>query len=319
MSPEQLESLIDSLNTEAEHLKEKINELSMKVRSFPLGCDRYHRNYWQIPGVPSILVESVESSGPSNPACNIDETCAKDPAQLQGSFIFSRGKESMLKFLAPGFVHPDVIACVEDLVDDVVTARSHTDRRKRKRFRRMDNPYKRGWWSVDTKEALESVRSSLHGRGIRERVLHRLLCKSWFLKDVKLGKVELEKVEEEMDLGKFKNLSYTAVHRRLDELETRINKAKIAARVTANGLLRNGERTSAELRQRILHCEKRINRSFFRPSFCVSDKKYLAHTLKMEEERKNGSHPDEEEERSEADRDEEDGDREDTDSREMID
>lgn len=43
MSPEQLELLIDSLNTEAEHLKEKINELSMKVRTFPLGCDRYHR------------------------------------------------------------------------------------------------------------------------------------------------------------------------------------------------------------------------------------------------------------------------------------
>uniref|UniRef100_A0A158P7H3 Bromo domain-containing protein n=1 Tax=Angiostrongylus cantonensis TaxID=6313 RepID=A0A158P7H3_ANGCA len=172
MTPDQLEVLIDSLNSEAEHLKEKINELSTKVRSFPLGCDRYHRQYWQIPGVPSVLVESVESSGVSNPACNTDDTCSKDPSDLT----------------APSFVHPDVFACVEDLVDDVVTGRSHTDRRKRKRFRRMDNPYKRGWWAVDTREALESVRSSLHGRGIRERILHRLLCKSWFLKDVKLGR-----------------------------------------------------------------------------------------------------------------------------------
>uniref|UniRef100_A0A158QRX2 Bromo domain-containing protein n=1 Tax=Haemonchus placei TaxID=6290 RepID=A0A158QRX2_HAEPC len=169
MSPDQLEVLIDSLNSEAEHLKEKINELSTKVRSFPLGCDRYHRQYWQIPGVPSILVESVESSGPWNPACNTEETCSKDPSDLT----------------APSFLHPDVLACVEDLVDDVVTGRSHTERRKRKRFRRMDNAYKRGWW-----ENLEAVRSSLHGRGIRERILHRLLCKSWFLKDVKLGKGE---------------------------------------------------------------------------------------------------------------------------------
>ncbi|ETN77822.1 Methyl-CpG binding domain protein, partial [Necator americanus] len=82
MSPEQLDILIDSLNAEAEHLKEKINELSTKVRSFPLGWDRYHRQYWQVRGVASILVESIESSGPSNPACNVEETCTKDPPNL---------------------------------------------------------------------------------------------------------------------------------------------------------------------------------------------------------------------------------------------
>ncbi|VDL77380.1 unnamed protein product, partial [Nippostrongylus brasiliensis] len=137
MAPDQLEVLIDSLNSEAEHLKEKINELSTKVRSFPLGCDRYHRQYWQLPGIPSVLVESVESSGVSNPACNTEETCSKDPPALT----------------APSFLHPDVFACVEDLVDDVVTGRSHTERRKRKRFRRMDNSYKRGWWTVDTRHS----------------------------------------------------------------------------------------------------------------------------------------------------------------------
>ncbi|KAL6725591.1 hypothetical protein Aduo_007632 [Ancylostoma duodenale] len=305
MSPEQLEVLIDSLNSEAEHLKEKINELSTKVRSFPLGCDRYHRQYWQIPGVESILVESIESSGPSNPACNTEETCTKDPPGLT----------------APSFLHPDVFACVEDLVDDVVTGRSHTDRRKRKRFRRMDNPYKRGWWSVDTREALEAVRSSLHGRGIRERILHRLLCKSWFLKDVKLGKVELDKVGEEVDWKNITELDRSAVHRRLDELEARISKAKIAARMSANGHLRAGSKTLDELRQRILFCERRINRNYLRPSFCVGDKKCLAYTLKMEN-KKDSHHAEDEDERSEADKDDEatdDMDRDDSDSGEMID
>ncbi|KAK6038276.1 hypothetical protein COOONC_24219 [Cooperia oncophora] len=138
MAPDQLEILIDSLNSEAEHLKEKINELSTKVRSFPAGMrsiSQCCRQYWQIPGIPSILVESVESSGLWNPACNVEETCSKDPPELT----------------APSFLHPDVFACVEDLVDDVVTGRPHAERRKRKRFRRMDNSYKRGWWAVDTR------------------------------------------------------------------------------------------------------------------------------------------------------------------------
>ncbi|EPB80343.1 Methyl-CpG binding domain protein [Ancylostoma ceylanicum] len=269
MSPEQLEVLIDSLNSEAEHLKEKINALSTKVRSFPLGCDRYHRQYWQIPGVESILVESIESSGPSNPACNTEETCTKDPPGLT----------------APSFLDPDVFACVEDLVDDVVTGRSHTDRRKRKRFRRMDNPYKRGWWSVD---------------------------------------IELDKVGDEVDWKNISELDRNAVHRRLDELEARISKAKIAARMSANGHLRGGDKSLDELRQRILFCERRINRNYLRPSFCVGDKKCLAYSLKMENgtNKKDSHHPEDEDERSEADKDDEgadDMDRDDSDTGEMID
>ncbi|VDO73134.1 unnamed protein product [Heligmosomoides polygyrus] len=288
MSPDQLEGLIDSLNSEAEHLKEKINELSTKVRSFPLGCDRYHRQYWQIPGIPSVLVESIESSGLWNPACNREETCSKDPPELT----------------APTFLHPDVFACVEDLVDDVVTGRSHTERRKRKRFRRMDNPYKRGWWSVDTREALESVRSSLHGRGIRERILHRLLCKPWFLKDVKLGKVELDKVGKEIGWKEVTELNRNAVHRQLDELNGKISSARIAIKGAASGFMKpgTGNGSMEELRQRIITCERRVNRNFLRPSFFVGEKKCLAYSMEMESEHmKNG---DDEDDRDEAEKDE---------------
>ncbi|KAK6043579.1 hypothetical protein COOONC_18916 [Cooperia oncophora] len=187
MAPDQLEILIDSLNSEAEHLKEKINELSTKSSEFPAGMrsiSQCCRQYWQIPGIPSILVESVESSGLWNPACNVEDMPKDHRVDSVAFLSFS----SLTHVSAPSFLHPDVFACVEDLVDDVVTGRPHAERRKRKRFRRMDNSYKRGWWAVDTRENLEAVRGSLHGRGIRERILHRLLCKPWFLKDVKLGR-----------------------------------------------------------------------------------------------------------------------------------
>ncbi|KJH47457.1 Bromodomain protein [Dictyocaulus viviparus] len=313
MTPDQLEVLIDSLNSEAEHLKEKINELSTKVRSFPLGCDRYHRQYWQIPGVPSVLVESVESSGILNPACNTDDTCSKDPTNLTAS----------------SFVHPDVFACVEDLVDDVVTGCSHTERRKRKRFRRMDNAYKRGWWAVDTRiemylrEALESVRSSLHGRGIRERILHRLLCKSWFLKDVKLGRVDLEKIGDQVDWKTVTEQNRNAVHRQLDELIARITSAKIFIKGTTNGQLRSSswvEKSLDALKQRILCCERAISRNHLRPSFFIGDKKCLAHTLEMEalaRKKDSSHHVDDEDEREEEDASE-DQEKDDSDRSEMI-
>ncbi|RCN31739.1 hypothetical protein ANCCAN_22473, partial [Ancylostoma caninum] len=136
--------------------------------------------------------------------------------------------------------------------------------------------------------------------------------------------VELDKVGEEVDWKSITELDRNAVHRRLDELEARISKAKIAARMSANGHLRGGSKSLDELRQRILFCERRINRNYLRPSFCVGDKKCLAHTLKMENEpdKKDSHHPEDEDERSEADKDDEatdDMERDEADSGEMID
>ncbi|KIH42373.1 PHD-finger, partial [Ancylostoma duodenale] len=91
--------------------------------------------------------------------------------------------------------------------------------------------------------------------------------------------------------------------------------------VSANGHLRGGGKSLDELRQRILFCERRINRNYLRPSFCVGDKKCLAYTLKMEN-KKDSHHAEDEDERSEADKDDEatdDMDRDDSDSGEMID
>ena len=49
------------------------------------------------------MVEAAESGGVHNPACNMGETCNKDPASIS----------------ADSYVDPDVVACVEDLIDQV--------------------------------------------------------------------------------------------------------------------------------------------------------------------------------------------------------
>ncbi|VDN40503.1 unnamed protein product [Gongylonema pulchrum] len=48
------------------------------------------------------------------------------------------------------------------------------------RLRKLDNKCKRGWWMISNGKLMDQVRSAFHGRGIRERVLHRLLVKDNF-------------------------------------------------------------------------------------------------------------------------------------------
>lgn len=64
---------------------------------------RNFRQYWQLKNTPVIVVEAAESGGVHNPACNMGETCNKDPASIS----------------ADRYVDPDVVACVEDLIDQV--------------------------------------------------------------------------------------------------------------------------------------------------------------------------------------------------------
>lgn len=45
------------------------------------------------------------------------------------------------------------------------------------RLRKLDNRQKRGWWIVANEKKFEQVKAALHGRGIRERLLHRVLLK----------------------------------------------------------------------------------------------------------------------------------------------
>ena len=118
MSVEELEQLIGTLNGEADDIKCAVNKLTSKVRTFPLGQDRFHRSvapftyllsmievesvtfltlivcstlcfsfriFWKLPNVSAVLVESIESAGKSNSAVNVEETCSHDPPGVTGT------------------------------------------------------------------------------------------------------------------------------------------------------------------------------------------------------------------------------------------
>ncbi|VDN39658.1 unnamed protein product [Gongylonema pulchrum] len=78
------------------------------------------------------------------------------------------------------FTDPDVVGCVEDILDDLCGDEERPDRGKKVRLRKLDNKCKRGWWMISNGKLMDQVRSAFHGRGIRERVLHRLLVKDNF-------------------------------------------------------------------------------------------------------------------------------------------
>lgn len=117
MTPEELEVQIGVLYKESAVFKRQIDDLNRRVRTFPFGWDRFHRydfeggielirkfrQYWQLKNTPVIVVEAAESGGVHNPACNMSETCNKDPASIS----------------TDSYVDPDVVACVEDLIDQV--------------------------------------------------------------------------------------------------------------------------------------------------------------------------------------------------------
>uniref|UniRef100_A0A915AP95 Bromodomain adjacent to zinc finger domain protein 2B n=2 Tax=Parascaris univalens TaxID=6257 RepID=A0A915AP95_PARUN len=166
MSVDELEIYIEKLNTEAEELREKHNVLSDRVRIQPLGQDRFHRFYWTLPRLGNTLVESVASAAPHNPSMNLDVTCHRDPPSI---------KEDPYHF-----IDPDVIGCVEDLLDNVCGEEERPDKGRKVRLRRMDNKCKRGWWVISSEKQIEQLRGALHGRGIRERVLHRIITKDTY-------------------------------------------------------------------------------------------------------------------------------------------
>ncbi|VDM39978.1 unnamed protein product [Toxocara canis] len=166
MSVDELETYIEKLNTEAEELREKHNLLSDRVRLQPLGQDRFHRFYWMLPRLGNTLVESVASAAPHNPSMNLDVTCYRDPPSI---------KEDPYHF-----VDPDAIGCLEDILDNICGEEERPDKGKKVRLRRLDNKCKRGWWVVSSEKQVEQLRGALHGRGIRERVLHRVLTKDTY-------------------------------------------------------------------------------------------------------------------------------------------
>ncbi|MCP9259133.1 hypothetical protein DINM_002101 [Dirofilaria immitis] len=166
MTVDELEEYIGKLNSEAEELRERHNTLINRVRIQPIGQDRFHRFYWVLPRLGVPLVESIASSGLHNPAVNVDVTCRQDPPSITEN--------------PQSFVDPDVIACLEDILDTLCGNEERPDRGKKVRLRRLDNKCKRGWWMISNGKLMEQLRGAFHGRGIRERVLHRLLIKDNF-------------------------------------------------------------------------------------------------------------------------------------------
>ncbi|VDK83196.1 unnamed protein product, partial [Litomosoides sigmodontis] len=149
MTVDELDEYIGKLNSEAEELRERHNTLINRVRIQPIGQDRFHRFYWVLPRLGVPLVESIASSGLHNPAVNVDITCRQDPPSIAED--------------PHNFIDPDVIASLFAV-----------------RLRRLDNKCKRGWWMISSGKLMEQLRGAFHGRGIRERVLHRLLIKDNF-------------------------------------------------------------------------------------------------------------------------------------------
>ncbi|EJD75925.1 bromodomain containing protein [Loa loa] len=166
MTVDELDEYIGKLNNEAEELRERHNTLINRVRIQPIGQDRFHRFYWILPRLGVPLVESIASSGLHNPAVNVDITCRQDPPSIAED--------------PQNFIDPNVIACLEDILDTLCGNEERPDRGKKVRLRRLDNKCKRGWWMISNGKLMEQLRGAFHGRGIRERVLHRLLIKDNF-------------------------------------------------------------------------------------------------------------------------------------------
>uniref|UniRef100_A0A1I7X823 MBD domain-containing protein n=1 Tax=Heterorhabditis bacteriophora TaxID=37862 RepID=A0A1I7X823_HETBA len=133
------------------------NIIVLVIIIFAFRCFIILIQYWQLPHVPAVLVESVESAGVTNPACNAGQICGKDPQGVSGSH----------------FIDPDVAACIEDVIDEVVAAKVHGDRKRRKRIRRMENAFKRGWWTIDTRLVYSTIYLIIIGNEYSIRLHHR--------------------------------------------------------------------------------------------------------------------------------------------------
>jgi hypothetical protein len=77
----------------------------------------------------------------------------------------------VLLLVSRSFVDPEIVGCMEDVLDRVCRMEGSAV------TRRLPNRFKRGWWTVRDGATIEKLKGALHGRGIRERMLHRALLK----------------------------------------------------------------------------------------------------------------------------------------------
>lgn len=286
MTLAQMDGLIEDLHQEAVNINQKIHDTNQRIRTFPFGTDRFHRNYWMLAHTNTVLVESLESSGVNNPACSASEYASKDPPYL----------EDRVPEAACEGVDIDVIACVEDLVDEVVLQRARVDKKMRKRYRRIENPVKRGWWTMKDRESIESLRSCMLSRGIRERALHRLLTKNWFLNDLKFGTITLKKVIVPQDMELVGKQGWIRLNQAIEKLRTHMKMADVArsevskpvvippsmalAQVVKDGVPWKTLEEDSEpmepldepmIRQKIIETAGLVDQKFWRPKFRIQE------------------------------------------------
>uniref|UniRef100_A0A8R1E0G7 Histone acetyltransferase n=1 Tax=Caenorhabditis japonica TaxID=281687 RepID=A0A8R1E0G7_CAEJA len=283
MSQEQMDDLIGELQQEAHVMNQKIHDAGLRIRSFPFGTDRFHRNFWILPHTDAVLVESLATTSANNPACNVQEIASKDPPLLEQRVSIDNLEGLDL----------DVIGCVEDLVDEVVLTRAKADKKIRKRYRRVDNQAKRGWWTMPSRESVEPFRTALLTRGIRERALHRLLSKPWFLNEMKFGTITLDPIGEKTDLTIVEKQGWSRLEMAIDKLQRHLKMADVAKNSTGEQkptvvptsmalaqIVKDDvewkmlevkdtspHATENELRQKIIQTSEMVDSKFWRPRF----------------------------------------------------
>ncbi|KAI2810366.1 hypothetical protein BLOT_001527 [Blomia tropicalis] len=71
MTNEEIDKKIDKLNKQCNQMNNKLNRANNSYRVFPLGQDRYRRQYWILPSSGGVFVEGMESAEPSELENNI--------------------------------------------------------------------------------------------------------------------------------------------------------------------------------------------------------------------------------------------------------
>uniref|UniRef100_A0A0N5D0Y7 Bromodomain adjacent to zinc finger domain protein 2B n=1 Tax=Thelazia callipaeda TaxID=103827 RepID=A0A0N5D0Y7_THECL len=212
MTVDELEAYIGRLNCEVEELRERHNLLINRVRIQPIGQDRFHRFYWVLQRIGVPLVESIASSSLHNPAINVDVTCRQDPPSIV--------EDPQI------FINPDIIACVEDILDILCGSEERPDKGKKVRLRRLDNKCKRGWWMISNAKLMEQLRGAFHGRGIRERILHRVLNKD----NLTFKPMKLERVSRPLTINEINKAMINRISSLITSFEQKIVAANVHCR-----------------------------------------------------------------------------------------
>ncbi|GMT19031.1 hypothetical protein PFISCL1PPCAC_10328, partial [Pristionchus fissidentatus] len=209
-----IDAAVAELGVKSDDLTSSINALNSRVRVFPIGEDRYHRLYWSLPSLLPTLIESIESGHKNNPSCDLS-VCDSDPPSIH----------------IDSFIDPEVVGCLEDLIDRLVEGGGGEGKKKKLGFRKMSNPEKRGWWTVTSRD-VDQWKANLHQRGLRERVLHRSIVRNDLIDDLPLGDISIGRVGEIVDEETVDSEMRNDLSKKLLDLQYILMKEKIIDRST---------------------------------------------------------------------------------------